>query len=36
MRLPRPKGFLSVDNLAAAAPGGKTSVLRSVSFSLGA
>ena len=36
MRLPRPNGVLIVDDVVAAAPGGKTPVLRSVSFSLGA
>jgi ATP-binding cassette, subfamily C, bacterial len=36
MSLPRPSGALSADNIVAAAPGGKTPILRGVSFSIGA
>jgi ATP-binding cassette subfamily C protein len=36
MELPRPLGTLAVDNIVAGPPGGKTPVLRGVSFSIGA
>jgi ABC-type protease/lipase transport system fused ATPase/permease subunit len=36
MPLPRPNGAVSVENLVAAAPGGKTPILKGVSFRLGA
>ena len=36
MRLPTPKGFVTVENLVAAAPGGKTPILKGISFKLGA
>jgi len=36
MRLPRPEGFLSVENILAAAPGRKTLILKGISFKLGA
>ena len=36
MRLPRPEGLLSVENLHATAPGGKALILKGISFKLGA
>ncbi len=36
MSLPRPAGSLTVENIVAGAPGGKTPILRGVSFAVGA
>ena len=36
MPLPCPKGLLSVENIVAGAPGGRTAILKGVSFTLGA
>ena len=36
MPLPCPKGLLGVENIVAGAPGGKTAILKGVSFTLGA